>query len=110
MSSFLKKPLEIWFKHLLRKGSKGEFSCSYNQIQEEEAMGELGDIGKRIHTFSYKISKFWGFNKHWQPTLVLLPGESHGQRSLVGYSSWGRKESDTTEWLHFMMIKVDNVV
>ena len=32
-----------------------------------------------------------------QPTLVFLPGESHGQRSLVGYSPWGRKESDTTE-------------
>ena len=31
----------------------------------------------------------------------LLPGKSHGQRSLVGYSLWGRKESDTTERLHF---------
>ena len=33
----------------------------------------------------------------WQPTSVLLLGESHGQRSLVGYSPWGHKESDTTE-------------
>ena len=32
---------------------------------------------------------------------VLLPGKSHGQRSLVGYSLWGRKESDITEQLHF---------
>ena len=31
---------------------------------------------------------------------VFLPGESHGQRSLAGYSSWGRKESDTTEQLN----------
>ena len=30
-----------------------------------------------------------------------LPGESHGWRSLVGYSPWGRKETDTTERLHF---------
>ena len=37
----------------------------------------------------------------WQPTPVLLPGESHGGRSLVGYSSWGHKESDTTKQLHF---------
>ena len=37
----------------------------------------------------------------WQPTPVLLPGESHGGRSLVGYSPWGRKESGTTERLHF---------
>ena len=33
----------------------------------------------------------------WQPTPVFLPGASHGQRSLVGYSPWGCKESDTTE-------------
>ena len=36
-----------------------------------------------------------------QPTPVFLPGESHGQRSLVGYSPWARKESDLTEWLTF---------
>ena len=35
----------------------------------------------------------------WQPTPVFLPGESHGQRSLGGYSPWGSKESDTTEQL-----------
>ena len=39
--------------------------------------------------------------RQWQPTLVLLPGISHGQRCLVGYSPWGRKELDTTERLHF---------
>ena len=37
----------------------------------------------------------------WHPTPVLLPGKSHGQRSLVGCSPWGHWESDTTEWLHF---------
>ena len=40
------------------------------------------------------------WRRKWQPTPVFLPGESHGQRSLVGYSPWGRKESDTTERLH----------
>ena len=33
----------------------------------------------------------------WHPTPVLLPGEPHGQRSLVGYSPWDHKESDTAE-------------
>ena len=33
----------------------------------------------------------------WQPTPVFLPGETHGQRNLEGYSPWGRKESDMTE-------------
>ena len=37
------------------------------------------------------------WRRAWQPTPVLLPGESHGQRSLVGYSPWGHKESDMTE-------------
>ena len=37
--------------------------------------------------------------REWQPTPVFLPGEFHGQRSLVGYSSLGRKESETTERL-----------
>ena len=37
----------------------------------------------------------------WHPTPVLLPGKSHGWRSLVGCSPWGRQESDMTEWLHF---------
>ena len=37
----------------------------------------------------------------WQPTPVLLSGKSHGQRSLVGYSPWSRKELDMTEQLHF---------
>ena len=40
------------------------------------------------------------------PTPVLLPGKSHGQRSLVGYSPWGRKESDTTERLHLVLASV----
>ena len=45
----------------------------------------------------------WPFpwRRKWQPTPVFLPGESHGRRSLVGYSPWGRKELDTTERLHF---------
>ena len=37
------------------------------------------------------------WRKKWQPTPVLLPGKSHGQRSLVGYSSWGCKELNKTE-------------
>ena len=39
--------------------------------------------------------------RQWHPTLVLLPGKSHGQQSLVGCSPWGCEESDTTEQLHF---------
>ena len=41
------------------------------------------------------------WRRKWQPPPVLLPGESHGQRSLANYSPQGGKESDTTERLHF---------
>ena len=41
------------------------------------------------------------WRREWQPTLVLLPGKSHGRRSLVGCSPWGLEESDTAERLHF---------
>ena len=39
--------------------------------------------------------------RQWHPTPVLLPGKSHGRRSLGGCSPWGHEESDTTERLHF---------
>ena len=42
---------------------------------------------------------FW--RRWWHPTPVLLPRKSHGWRSLVGYSPWGREESGTTERLYF---------
>jgi len=41
------------------------------------------------------------WRREWQPTPVFLPGEFYGQRSLVGCSPWGPKESDTTERLTF---------
>ena len=45
---------------------------------------------------------YW--RRQWHPTLVLSPGKSHGRRSLVGCSPWGREEADTTERLHFQAI------
>ena len=83
------------------------------------AAGTLGYI-RRIYNWGFPVSpgelpwwlRWWsrrpGFDswvgkipqrREWQPTPVLLPGESQGQRSLVAYSPWGRKESDTTEQL-----------
>ena len=49
---------------------------------------------------SHSLFTFMHWRRKWQLTPVFLPGKSHGQRSLVGCSPWGRKESDTTEWLH----------
>ena len=51
----------------------------------------------QVQSLGWKI--LW--RRKWQPTLVFLPGKSHGQRSAVGYSAGGRKETDMTEQLHF---------
>ena len=62
----------------------------------------LSLIMPHLFTFVF-ISVTLGSNgrRQWHPTPVLLPGKSYGRRSLVGCSPWGRKESDTTEQLHF---------
>ena len=65
-------------------GSEGKASAS-----------NVGDPG------SIPRSGRFPWRRKWQPSPVSLPGKSHGQRSLVGYSPWGHKESDTTERLHF---------
>ena len=55
-----------------------------------------GDAGERGFDPCVR-NILWG--RACQPTPVLLPGESHGQRSLTGYSPWGCKELNTIEWL-----------
>ena len=53
--------------------------------------------------FSKSIHIINGSSVKWQPTSVFLPGKFHRQRSLVGNSPWGRKESDMTEQLHSLV-------
>ena len=67
--------------------------------------GFPGDSDSRESAYRCRRRKFdaWfgkiRWRRKWQPTPVFLSGELHGQRRLVGYSPWGREESDTTEWL-----------
>ena len=64
-----------------------------------QSMGSLR-VGHDWAT-SLSLFTFMHWRRKWHPTPVLLPGESHRRRSLVGCSPWGRLESDTTERLHF---------
>ena len=56
----------------------------------------------------------WGdlLEKDWPSTPIFLPGEFHGQRSLLGYSTWGHKELDMTEQLSlpFFFFRDDSMV
>ena len=57
-------------------------------VKNLPAMQEIG-----FNPWVGKIS----WRREWLPSLVFLPGEFHGQRSLVSYSPWSNKEFDTTE-------------
>ena len=50
----------------------------------------------------HKMHETWvekiPWRRKWQPTPVFLPGESHGRRTLAGYSPWGRKETQQSNW------------
>ena len=56
--------------------------------------GDLSDAGSDLSDPWFRKIPW---RTKWQPTPGSLPGESHGQRSLAGYSPWGHKESDTTK-------------
>ena len=62
---------------------------------------ERGKFHTRYETVQSRSPNLHWWRRRWHPTPVLLPGKSHGRRSLVGCSPWGCEESDTTEQLHF---------
>ena len=72
-------------------------------VMDREA-GVLRFMGSQRVRHDWATELNWSVvfgRRQWQPTPVLLPGKSHGQRSLVGCSSWAHKELDMTDWLHF---------
>ena len=89
----------LWCKKVYIRHEKGFPSGS--MVKNPPGMQELQG------TLFWSLSREDPLEEGMQPTPVLLPGESHGQRSLVGYSPWGRKELNTTEWLHLTEEKGD---
>ena len=59
-----------------------------------------------LNFFDYKASIASSWRRKWQHTPVFLPGKSHGQRNLEGYSAWGPKESDMTEHKHSFLLLI----
>ena len=79
------------------------FAWKIPWTEEPNRLESTGSLRVR-HDWATSLSLFslMHWRRKWQPTLVFLPGEYNGQRSLVGYSPWARKELDTTELLHFL--------
>ena len=80
------------------------FSCGMSTSLVAQTVKRLSTM--RRPGFDPWVGKI-PWRRKWQPTPVSLPGESHGWRSLVGYSPWGRKESDTTKGLHFLLLSLN---
>ena len=96
----------IWWCHPTNSSSVIPFSSkfqsflasgSFQMSQLFASCSQSIGVSASISVLQWILRTDW----KWQPTPVFLPGESHGWKSLVGYSSRGRKELDTTEWLHF---------
>ena len=83
-------------------------ACKIPWMEEPCRLQSMGSL--RVgHDWPTSLSRltFMHWRRKWQPTPVLLPRKFHGWRSLVGYSPWGCKESDTTEQLHHHQGRVD---
>ena len=80
-------------------------SCIASRLFTIWATGEAMSFINRLDIFRQFQTCSWYCHakrrRRWHPTPVLLPGKSHGRRSLVGCSPWGREESDATERLLF---------
>ena len=95
------------FKTLICKhGGKSHFPKDSHICfcSQHVSMGFLGDsVVKNLpstpETWVQSLGLEDPLEKKWQPAPLFLPGESHGERSLVGYSPWGRIQSATTEQL-----------
>ena len=83
-----------WFYNLYGKAKEVLIECQNNSKRRIKL--------KDLHTVPNFKTYYKAYQRRqWWLTPVLLPGKSHGQRSLVGWSPWDRWESDTTEWLPF---------
>ena len=73
-------------------GTPLQYSCLENPMDGGAAIHGVAKSRTRLSDFT-----FTHWRRKWQPTPVILPGESQGRGSLVGCRLWGRTESDTTE-------------
>ena len=96
-----------WFSLRKQRSTKGSYKESMDFPRMYRSAGSLDGapfLTPRFvcfFTFYFVLGYIQLRRRRWHPTPVLLPGKSHGWGSLVGWSPWGRWESDTTERLHF---------
>ena len=93
---FLKMKKNIWNSILFQKQ---EFSLIVFKSQYCSEIKDNASLAKHDWATSLSFFTFMHWRRKWQSTPVFLPEESHGQRSLAGYSPWNPKEVNMTERL-----------
>ena len=99
---YIYKYIYIKYCSIIKKEWKFAIHSNMDGLGESYAKWRSSLVGICLQC---RKSRFWSlvgkipWRKEWLPTPVFLPEESHGQGSLVDYSSWCRRELDTTEWL-----------
>ena len=90
--------MHMYINHALfiARVRKNHISTSWKQLFFMNHTGLLGGGRCKRHGFDPWIRKIY-WRRAWQPTPIFLPGEFHGERSLVDYSLWGHNELDMTE-------------
>ena len=78
-------------------GTRLQYSCLENPMDGGAWQAPVHGVAESRERLSDFTFTFMHWRRKWQPTPVFLPGESQGQRSLVGCHLWGRTESDPTE-------------
>ena len=101
LNDLLKDPSPIWkgHRHLVHYRLVGQALRSQVASQVAQWVKNRPAVQETQET---RFDPWVGnirWRRAWQFTPIPLPGESHGQRNLAGYSPWGRRGSDTTEWL-----------
>ena len=83
--------LRLRYQSHLLKGLPETFLLAFNRASLAQVVKNLPAIWEM-----WVPSLGWEdpLGREWQPSPLFLPGESHGQRNLVGYSPWSRKEHD----------------
>ena len=97
--SFLKPPLFLFLRHHVFQPLPSSLIVPLSLPQP--LLGGFNGRHRDWMCYQFPVGKGTLRRRQWHPTPVLLPGKSHGWRSLEGCSPWGRWGSDTTERLHF---------
>ena len=90
--------MEMWGAHYLSMvPHSSTLAWKIPWMEEPGRLQSMGSLESDTTSLSLSLFTFMHWRRKWQPTPVFFPGESQGQRSLVGCRLWGRTELDTTE-------------